>query len=144
MVFHLRGMGGSQSEFAARRFGAKDNFFYFRGDLAHTQDLPGDSSLHPRAGPGFTWPLINTEQIAAGGLNTVRGYLIATQLGDSGIIGSLELRSPSFIGTGKDKANDWRAYASSKAGSFTSTTRCRCESARMTSPASGSARACGG
>ena len=49
--------------------------------------------------------------MAAGGLNTVRGYLIATQLGDSGIIGSVELRSPSFIGTGKDKANDWRAYA---------------------------------
>lgn len=112
MVFHLRGMGGSGSEFAARRFGAKDNFLYFRGDLAHTQDLPKGMQLYTRVqGQASPGPLINTEQMAAGGLNTVRGYLIATQLGDSGIIGSVELRSPSFIGTGKDKANDWRAYA---------------------------------
>ena len=55
-------------------------------------------------------PLINTEQISAGGLNTVRGYLIATQLGDSGAIGSLEFRSPSFIGSAKEKDNEWRVY----------------------------------
>lgn len=111
LVFHLRGLGGSQSEFAARRFNARDNFFYVRGDVAHTHDLPGDLQLYARVqGQASPSALINTEQIAAGGINTVRGYLIATQLGDSGIIGSLELRSPSFIGDGKDKGNDWRAY----------------------------------
>jgi hemolysin activation/secretion protein len=116
LVFHLRGMGGSENEFRTRRFAARDNFFYLRGDLSHTHDLPGDLQLYTRIqGQASPSPLINTEQIAAGGINTVRGYLIATQLGESGIMGSMELRSPSFIGDGKDKANDWRAYAFAEA-----------------------------
>ena len=116
LIFHLRGMGGSESEFRARRFAARDNFFYLRGDLSHTHDLPGDLQLYTRIqGQASGSPLINTEQVAAGGINTVRGYLIATQLGDSGIMGSMELRSPSFIGDGKDKANEWRAYAFAEA-----------------------------
>ncbi|MCB1275246.1 ShlB/FhaC/HecB family hemolysin secretion/activation protein [Prosthecobacter sp.] len=111
LVFHFSGMGGSQSEFAARRFGAQDNFFYFRGDLSHTQDLPGGFQTYTRIhGQASAQPLINTEQIAGGGLNTVRGYLIATQLGDSGMFGTLEFRSPSFIGSAKDKENEWRVY----------------------------------
>jgi hemolysin activation/secretion protein len=110
-IFHFASMGGSQSEFAARRFGATDNFFYFRGDVAHTQDLPGGFQAYAHIqGQASAQPLINTEQIAGGGLNTVRGYLIATQLGDSGIFGTLELRSPSFIGSAKEKANEWRVY----------------------------------
>ncbi len=115
-VFHLRGMGDSQSEFSNRRFAAKDNFFYLRGDLSHTHDLPGSLQLYTRIqGQASGSPLINTEQIAAGGINTVRGYLIATQLGDSGIMGSMELRSPSLIGNGRDKGNEWRGYAFAEA-----------------------------
>lgn len=111
MVFHLSGMGGSASEFNARRFGATDNFFYLRGDLSHTHDLPGGFQAYARVQGQFSpQPLINTEQFAAGGPNTVRGYLVATQLGDTGVIGSLEMRSPSFIGDGKSKANEWRLY----------------------------------
>ena len=110
-IFHFASMGGSQSEFAARRFGATDNFFYFRGDVAHTQDLPGGFQAYAHIqGQASEQPLINTEQIAGGGLNTVRGYLIATQLGDSGVFGTLEFRSPSFIGSAKEKANEWRVY----------------------------------
>ncbi|WP_449070243.1 ShlB/FhaC/HecB family hemolysin secretion/activation protein [Prosthecobacter sp.] len=117
LVFHLSQLGGSRSEFNARRFGAKDNFFYLRGDLSHTHDLPGGFQAYARVqGQASPTPLINTEQIAGGGPNTVRGYLIATQLGDSGIFGSLELRSPSFIGDGKSKENEWRAYGFLDAG----------------------------
>lgn len=112
MVLHLRGMGGSASEFAARRFGAKDNFIYFRGDLSHTHDLPAGFQLYTRAqGQASPQPLINTEQVSAGGLSTVRGYLIATQLGDSGAMGTLEFRGPSLIGSAKEKDNEWRLYA---------------------------------
>lgn len=111
LVFHLSGMGGSQSEFAARRFNAKDNFFYFRGDLSHTHDLPGGFQTYTRIqGQAAPQALINTEQTAGGGQNSVRGYLIATQLGDSGIFGSFEFRSPSFIGSAKEKENEWRVY----------------------------------
>jgi hemolysin activation/secretion protein len=59
-------------------------------------------------------PLINSEQYAGGGLNTVRGYLESAALGDSGGFGTFELRSPSFFGTTTDKnspvRNEWRAY----------------------------------
>ncbi len=41
-------------------------------------------------------PLIAGEQIAAGGLSTVRGYEEREVLGDDGLIGSLELRSPVY------------------------------------------------
>lgn len=117
LVFHLTGMGGSRSEFAARRFGAKDNFFYLRGDFSHTQDLPGGYQAYTRIqGQASPTALINTEQIAGGGLSTVRGHLIATQLGDSGLFGSLEFRSPSFIGDGSSKANEWRVYGFADAG----------------------------
>ncbi len=111
LVFHLSAMGASRSEFANRRFNAKDNFFYVRGDFSHTRDLPGGFQGYVRVqGQASPDPLINSEQIAGGGLSTVRGYLVATQLGDSGVFGSMEFRSPSFIGDGKSKENEWRVY----------------------------------
>jgi hemolysin activation/secretion protein len=61
-----------------------------RGDVSHTHDLPEGLQLYTRVqGQASEQALINTEQIAGGGLNTVRGYLIATQLGDSGVFGTL-------------------------------------------------------
>lgn len=117
LVFHLSGLGASRDKFAARRFNAKDNFFYLRGNLSHTHDLPGDFQLYTHIqGQAAPQPLINTEQIAGGGQNSVRGYLIATHLGDSGIFGSLEFRSPSFIGGPKDRENEWRVYGFLDAG----------------------------
>jgi hemolysin activation/secretion protein len=111
-TWHLSGMGGGQSQFAARRFSATDNFFYFRGDLSHTHDLPEGFQLYTRVqGQATSDALINTEQTSGGGLNNARGYLIATRLGDSGIFGSMEFRSPNFIGTSKDRENQWRVYA---------------------------------
>ena len=44
------------------------------------------------------------------------------QLGDSGLMGSLELRSPSLIGSGeKDSPNEWRFYAFYEGGRVTIT-----------------------
>jgi len=111
LTWHTSGMGGSQSQFAARRFNATDNFFYLRGDLSHTHDLTEGFQVYTRVqGQATPDSLINTEQIAGGGFNTARGYLMATRLGDSGMFGSLELRSPSFIGSAKDRENQWRVY----------------------------------
>jgi len=111
-TWHMSGMGGGQSQFAARRYSATDNFFYFRGDLSHTRDLPEGFQLYTRMqGQATSDALINTEQISGGGFNNARGYLIATRLGDSGIFGSMEFRSPNFIGTAKDRENQWRVYA---------------------------------
>lgn len=112
LTWHISGMGGSQTQFAARRYSATDNFFYFRGDLSHTHDLPQGFQVYARTqGQATSDALINTEQISGGGFNNARGYLLATRLGDSGIFGSLEFRSPNFIGSAIDRENQWRVYA---------------------------------
>ena len=93
---------------------------YIRSDLAHTHDLPGGSQIFGKIqGQLASQPLVNGEQIAGGGLSSVRGYLEATSLGDNGIFGTAELRSPSLIGK-PDKAgarsDEWRFYAFADAG----------------------------
>lgn len=112
LTWQASGMGGTQREFAARRFSATDSFLYFRGDFSHTHDVAQGFQVYVRAqGQATPDALINTEQTAGGGYNTARGYLVATRLGDSGIFGTLELRGPNFIGTAKDRENQWRLYA---------------------------------
>ena len=110
--WHFRGAGSKSDKFDNKRYNADGSFFYFRGDLAHTEDLPGGFQVYGKVqGQASNTPLINSEQFAGGGLSTVRGYLESAALGDSGYFGTLELRSPSFIGKTDDKANEWRVYA---------------------------------
>lgn len=110
--WHFRGMGSQSDKFDNKRYNADGSYLYFRGDLAHTEDLPGGFQIYGKVqGQASNTPLINSEQFAGGGLSTVRGYLESAALGDSGYFGTLELRSPSFIGKDEDKANEWRVYA---------------------------------
>ncbi len=114
--FHLRGTGSSQADFDAKRYRADGGFFYLRGDLAHTQDLPGGFQVYGKVqGQASGEPLLNSEQFSGGGLNTARGYLESAALGDSALFGTLELRSPSLIGWWKG-AGDWRIYGFVDAG----------------------------
>ena len=41
--------------------------------------------------------MLNNEQYSAGGADSVRGYTEAERLGDNGIRGSLELRTPQLL-----------------------------------------------
>ena len=96
--FHLRGLGSGQ-DFANKRYNADGSYVYIRADLAHTHDLKGGSQVFGKIqGQLASQPLVNAEQFAGGGLGTARGYLEATALGDNGLFGSVELRSPSLIG----------------------------------------------
>jgi hemolysin activation/secretion protein len=118
--FHFRGLGSSSAEFDNSRFKADGDYIYFRGDLSHTQDLPFGLQLFVRVlGQIADQPLINSEQIAGGGLGTVRGYLEAETLGDNGIFGSLEFRSPSILTWLRQKGDEWRFYAFLEGGSLT-------------------------
>ncbi len=113
-TLHFRGMGSSdqQTQLNNRRTDADSGFFYLRADTSHTHDLPGGFQAFVKLqGQATNAALINTEQMSIGGMSSVRGYLEASQLGDSGIIGSAELRSPTLIGSGtKASANEWRFY----------------------------------
>jgi hemolysin activation/secretion protein len=118
--FGLRGVGSDNVDYANKRYNADGSFVYLRSDLAHTHDLPGGSQVFGKIqGQLSSQPLINAEQFAGGGLDTVRGYLEATVLGDNGFFGTLELRSPSLIGKpdGSDSQSEqWRFYAFADAG----------------------------
>ncbi len=118
--FHLRGLGSSESAYANKRFNADGNYVYLHEEIANTQDLKGGSQLFTKLqGQIASQPLVNNEQFAGGGLSTVRGYLEATALGDNGFFGTIEFRSPSFIGTPDEDgkwSNEWRIYGFAEGG----------------------------
>jgi hemolysin activation/secretion protein len=96
--FNPRGLGADEVEFDAKRYKAGGSYIYFRGDVAHTQDLPGGLQAYLEAqGQMASQPLINSEQFSGGGLGSVRGYLESEALGDNALFGTLELRTPSLF-----------------------------------------------
>lgn len=112
--FHLRGIGSRVKDYSEKRFNADGNFVVYKADVSHTRDLKDGTQFFGKIqGQISSQPLINNEQISGGGLESVRGYLESTALGDNGIFGSVEVRSPSFIGTpDKDgkRTDEWRVY----------------------------------
>ena len=106
-------MGSDEAEFELNRFGASGNFIYFRGDLSAHARLCRTASRSSRKvqGQASDKPLVNSEQFSAGGLGTVRGYLESEELGDNGILGSVELRTPSLGDVLRARSvDDWRFY----------------------------------
>jgi len=120
LTMHLRGMGSSEAEFANKRYGASGAFCSFRADASHTHDITGDYQIFGKIqGQLSGQPLINNEQIAGGGLSSVRGYLEATSLGDSGVFTTFEVRSPTLIGRGNTTPNppsEWRFHGFADGG----------------------------
>jgi len=125
-----RGIGSSKDEFDAKRFNATASFIHLNADVSHTQDLPGGAQLFARMqGQIADQPLISSEQFSLGGQDTVRGYLESEALGDYGVVGTLELRTPNLAPYFEQKLdnpgrspfkfnvfNDWRFYAFTDAG----------------------------
>ena len=117
VTFHLRGVGSKSATFNNSRFAADSNFLVFHGDLSRTQELPAGLQLFGKVqGQIADQPLLSGEQYAGGGQGTVRGYLEAEQVGDSGVFGTVELRSPPLLGLFGAKKGDWRIYAFADAG----------------------------
>src|SRR5262249_53141675 len=116
LTFKRRGIGSDEAEFDFNRFKASGNFFYFRGDLSHSHDLPAGWQIFGKVqGQGASGPLLSSEEFNAGGLATVRGYLESEALGDDAVFASLELRTPSLLATASGK-NEWRFYLFSEGG----------------------------
>ncbi len=94
--FALRGLN-NQQEFGNKRYLADANYGYIKADIKHTQTLPYDWSFQARLSSQLaSGPLISAEQFTIGGVDSVRGYLESAALGDNGLSGSLELRTPPF------------------------------------------------
>ncbi|MEI2725837.1 MAG: ShlB/FhaC/HecB family hemolysin secretion/activation protein [Verrucomicrobiota bacterium] len=92
---------GAPSEFKALAYSREASANFGKATFALTRDqkLFKDWSLLLRAsGQAATGPLINNEQFALGGVNSVRGYYEGDEYGDDGWFGSVELRTP-FLAT---------------------------------------------
>jgi hemolysin activation/secretion protein len=111
LVFNVRGFGSDSEEFDQRRFGASSQFIILRGFGSNTYTLPADAQLftrfHGQIGNG---PLVNNEQMSIGGLDTVRGFLESSALGDYGLNGTVEVRSPSIARYLAESVNEWRMH----------------------------------
>jgi hemolysin activation/secretion protein len=117
VTFHLQ---SGSAQFNNNRYNADGNFIYFRGDLSHTHELPAGFQIFGKLqGQIADQPLLNSEQISGGGLGTVRGYLEAEEVGDNGLFGSLELRSPPLPGLTGTKKGEWRLFVFADAGWLT-------------------------
>jgi len=119
VTWGLRGMGSRSVKFDDIRFRADGNYFYFRGDLAHTHRVGYGFELYGKVMTQLSnVPLITNEQMSGGGLESVRGYLEAEVQGDNGIAGTVELRSPSLLGF-LGEGNELKLYVFGDVGQFT-------------------------
>lgn len=98
-TLNVRQASSSARRFDDKRYNARGNFHYLRGDLARTQALPAGWSLRGKvSGQLSNQPLLGSEQFSAGGAETVRGYLESVAVGDSGGVATVEVRTPSLAG----------------------------------------------
>jgi len=96
--FLVRGLGTDAEQFAVKRAGAGPSYFILHPGLQRQQIIWGNWSLVGKAdGQLASGPLISNEQYGAGGVESVRGYTESERLGDNGMRGSLELRTPQLL-----------------------------------------------
>ena len=92
-------IGGQDNaqDYQNARAGADPRYEYLNATLLRLTNLPESFSLATRfAGQVASAPLLPTEQLGLGGMDSVRGYLEQEADGDDGIIFSNELRTPSL------------------------------------------------
>ncbi len=98
LYFGVRDLFNKQEEFSDKRFGAEPNFFYWKAFAQRNTNLPADFSLVNKLKMQISErPLISNEQISIGGVSTVRGYFESQNLGDRGVVSSIELFTPTLL-----------------------------------------------
>lgn len=113
LVVGLNGLVNRQAQFADKRYRANASFSVVKLDLGREQKLPLGLSLLGKIDAHLAGqPLISNEQFVAGGVDSVRGYLESSAVGDKGLRAALELRSPELA------PKDWRWVTGLKAHAF--------------------------
>jgi hemolysin activation/secretion protein len=131
VTYNLRTLSSDPTDFDNKRYAASASFIHLNSDLSHTQELPEGFQLYGKVqGQVADGPLVSSEQLSVGGLDTVRGYLESEVLGDNGIVGNVELRTPNVgdllqkqikdeTGQGTPRFttfNEWRFFGFADAG----------------------------
>lgn len=95
--FGVSGVANESDAFNNARYNASPDYLYLRFSGGVIQRLPARLAILGRfSGQWADSPLVNNEQFSLGGEDTVRGYLEAETLGDSGVAGTVELHGPDF------------------------------------------------
>jgi len=105
-IYNLAAAGGNELE--DMWVDAEDNYWIGRVQAARIQPLFGKLDNMQRQvnqwilflkaeGQYASCPLIPAEKLALGGHNTVRGYQTKGYLGDNGVYGTVELRTPILL-----------------------------------------------
>ncbi len=93
----LLGYGSDWRAFDYKRYKSSPSFLVLKGDLNGSLTMDSGAQLAMRlAVQASDSPLVSSEQMAAGGMNSVRGYLSAERVGDVGVVGALEARTPAL------------------------------------------------
>jgi hemolysin activation/secretion protein len=93
----LFGYGSNEQAFDDKRYASRSSFMTFKADATNTYTFSGGAQAVARVAAQLAdSPLMSSEQFAAGGMNSVRGYLSAETTGDYGALGSLEWRTAPF------------------------------------------------
>jgi len=97
--FGLRGIN-DPDEFEFKRSLSKANYFYVGGRFGQTFKFSDQLNLaYDVRGQYTESPLISNEQFSSGGVDTVRGYIESSELGDNALLTSLELKYKPFANT---------------------------------------------
>lgn len=109
-----------QKEMELQRTAAEADYLIVRAQLARLQmlDFGGRTTGVPMlfakiSGQWSDVPLIPAEQMGLGGNGSVRGYATREYLGDHGVAGTLEFRSPIALGLFSRKIPAWFGATSS-------------------------------
>ena len=127
----MRPVGDDWRAFDNKRAWASGSFTHLNVDLAHTHELPEGFQFWTKVAAQVSdGPQVSSEQFSVGGMDTVRGYLESEVLGDDGIVGNVEIRSPDVgsmlqkelkdeTGQGAPRFttwNEWRFFGFADAG----------------------------
>jgi len=116
-TFNIRGISSNDEQFDNKRYKASSSFAYYRGELDRTDDIFWGMQTFVRASGQYTnAPLVGPEQMTAGGVESVRGYLEVEAVGDYGVLGTVEIRSPSLGTWLGPTVNDWRFHVFTEGG----------------------------
>jgi hemolysin activation/secretion protein len=95
--FGVRAIRDNAAEFENDRYLARPDYAYVRWDGTLTWRLPAEYRMTLRlAGQETDEPLVSNENYSIGGIDGVRGYLEAEELGDSALKGTLQLQTPTW------------------------------------------------
>lgn len=99
-------------QFKNKDLDASENFFHVNLDANYSHSFKHDIVAAVRVSAQLADShLVTNEQFSAGGLTSVRGYLQSEAVGDTGVVGSLEVRLPSVAAKLPSFVDELRLFA---------------------------------